>query len=301
LATWGLKCARLAQFHWTYVGDTGKKYQVGLYHSTKTGHLLIHLNAKILAVDFSVRDSKEYPFFIEEEFCRIRLERRADRMYYFFDIDKEVDTPRNRARKKRNKQYLKQTLLFFGGLILLAALFGLGMDRLDRARKAEMLVPAVYLPATGQITRILDPQMGELEYQFTLPTGERYRGQKTEGNLYQHWGRMLERGDEFEVAYLKDQPAISRLDLTAPTAGQRERLRRRALDKHRRLHPEIAERELDCFVAGSVKLRQLDGLVHIFHQDQKPYANAYHNKITYRRLIKDLADSLGLSCLPPLQ
>ncbi len=283
------------------MGDTGKKYQVGLYHSTQTGHLLIHLNAKILAVDFSVRDSKEYPFFIEEEFCRIRLERRADRMFYFFDIDKEVDTPRNRARKRRNKQYLRQTILFFGGLILAAALFGLGMDRLDRARKSEMMVAPVYLPATARITRLVDVRSGELEYRFSLPSGERYTGQASDDALFRRWGYMLKQGDEFRVSYLEQQPAISRLELNAPTVQQLQRLRQRALDKHRSLHPGSREGDLACFLEGAQQLRQSDGLVHIFHQDQKPAANPFHNLVTYRRLIRDLTDSLELDCLPPLQ
>jgi len=283
------------------VGDTGKKYQVGLYHSTQTGHLLIHLNAKILTIDFSVRDSKEYSFFIEDEFCRIRLERREDRMFYFFDIDKDVDTPRNRARKRRNQQYLRQTILFFGGLILAAALFGLGMDRLDRARKADMMVTPVYLPATARITRLVDVRSGELEYRFSLPSGERFTGQTTDNELFRRWGYMLEQGDEFRVSYLKQQPAVSRLELNAPTVQQLQRLRERALDKHRSLHPQTSEGDLACFLQGSQQLRQHDGLVHIFHQDRKPAASPFHNLVTYRRLIRDLADSTELDCLPKLQ
>ncbi|MEZ4934823.1 MAG: hypothetical protein R2788_22170 [Saprospiraceae bacterium] len=47
------------------------------------GHLVIYVGKKISTIDFNVLDSKEYTFFIDNEFCRIRLERRGDQMYYF--------------------------------------------------------------------------------------------------------------------------------------------------------------------------------------------------------------------------
>ena len=103
----------MAQYTWTYLGGCGKKFNVSLFHGKRTGHVLLMLNGQILQIDFGVRDSKTYSFFIEDEFCEVHLERKGDEMYYFFEINKKVDTPRNRDRKKLNRKYLGQTLAFF--------------------------------------------------------------------------------------------------------------------------------------------------------------------------------------------
>ena len=54
-------------YTWTYVGDAGRNYRVGLMYGPRTGHLLIYIGSKIVQVDFKVFESKEYSFFIEDE------------------------------------------------------------------------------------------------------------------------------------------------------------------------------------------------------------------------------------------
>ena len=81
-----------------------------------------------MTVDFKVLDSKVYSFFVNDELCEIHLTRKGEKMFYEFQINKDADTPRNRARKKMEKKYWGQTLLFFGGMFLLLIGFLLGMN-----------------------------------------------------------------------------------------------------------------------------------------------------------------------------
>ncbi len=78
----------LGQAKWIFVDDHGKKNHVGLYHGTKTGHVLIYCNARVMIIDFNIRQSKTYSFFIEDELCEIKMRRDKDAFEYFFEINK---------------------------------------------------------------------------------------------------------------------------------------------------------------------------------------------------------------------
>ena len=105
-------------YTWTYIGGAGRNYRVGLFHGNKTGHVLIYVGAKIVTIDFKVFDSKTYTFFIDDELCNIRLERRGSKMFFFFEIDQKTDTPRNRKRKILEHRYLRQGVRANGWILL---------------------------------------------------------------------------------------------------------------------------------------------------------------------------------------
>ena len=62
---------------------------------------------KILIIDFKVRETKSYSFFIDEELCEINITRTNDKFIYTFEINKTVQTPLNAKRKKREKKHEK--------------------------------------------------------------------------------------------------------------------------------------------------------------------------------------------------
>lgn len=120
----------MGQFTWKYVGIENHPQTVTLYHGDKTGHVLITLNNKVMTIDFNVRETKQYKFFIEDEFCEISIRRGKERFFYTFEINREVQTPLNQARLKEEKKHLWQTALFFVGMIgLMAFLTWLGLRR----------------------------------------------------------------------------------------------------------------------------------------------------------------------------
>lgn len=88
---------------WTYVDDYLRKYHVGLYHGNHSGHLMIHCNTRIVVIDFHVKETKKYTFYINDELFDIHVERQNGRFAYSLEIDEETETPRNIRRKKRNR------------------------------------------------------------------------------------------------------------------------------------------------------------------------------------------------------
>ena len=112
----------MPNFHWTYVEGEGRTTKVGLFHGKKNGHVMIHCNAKVIIIDFNVRESKTYSFFINQELCEIELERKGDKFYYHFHINEEADTPLNRERKARERKFWRQALIFMGALALFIVL-----------------------------------------------------------------------------------------------------------------------------------------------------------------------------------
>lgn len=95
----------MSQLNWTYLDNTGKKFQVGLYHGDKSGHLMVYVNSQIVIVDFKVKDSKSYSFYIGAELCELNLHRQATNFEYSLLRNESVDTPLNRARKKQKSKY----------------------------------------------------------------------------------------------------------------------------------------------------------------------------------------------------
>ena len=110
----------MAQAGWIYADDNGHKHAIGLYHGDKSGHLVIYINQMVMTIDFSVLESRTYTFFVEDELCEIALEKEKDMFTYSFNINKEADTPRNRARAALDTKYQGYMYLMIMGILVLA-------------------------------------------------------------------------------------------------------------------------------------------------------------------------------------
>ena len=97
----------MAQLGWVYLDPHGGQHRIGLYHGDKTGHLLIHCNMRVIQVDFSVKESKSYSFFIEDELCELSIHKEHGFYSYEFTTNRKVDTPLNRLRKAEDRRNLK--------------------------------------------------------------------------------------------------------------------------------------------------------------------------------------------------
>ena len=104
----------MGQMKWTYVDDYGRRYNIGLFHGDRTGHLMIYCNTRILVIDFNVLNTKKYSFFLNEELCDIHVERLEDRFAYGFEFDHKTRTPHNIRRKKAERTVMLRSLLFLG-------------------------------------------------------------------------------------------------------------------------------------------------------------------------------------------
>jgi hypothetical protein len=112
----------MSQMTWTYIADDGTRHKVGLFHGDNTGHLLIYCNATIMVIDFAVRSTRNYSFFINDELCDIAVEEKEGKFYYGFKIDQITDTPRNRVRRNLFRAEVKRSLILGAIFILLILL-----------------------------------------------------------------------------------------------------------------------------------------------------------------------------------
>ena len=110
---------RVNQYQWTFLDNAARRHTLGIAHGARSGNLVVHCNAQIVKIDFSVLEPKTYSFFVEEELCHLAIEgTREEGFQYNFHIDTEADTPVNRERNLRRVSSRRRGWLALAGLIL---------------------------------------------------------------------------------------------------------------------------------------------------------------------------------------
>ncbi len=276
-------------YTWTYIGDAGRNYRVGLLHSPKSGHLLIYIGSKIVQIDFKVFDSKAYTFFIEEELVHINLERRGGEMYFTFNIDKKTDTPRNRFRQALERKYFYHSLIFLAVLGLLVAgvvIWGENAKKSETQRVEEMLAKGSQETVGRVLIKRLDKGQAEISYQFIVGTKTitAVSMLQSEPLILLVNPMPLEPGDEFRVRYSTQKPHVNRMLFSEPTPRQVEAYKQRAAAKHDQLNPNAPPGMTPCFVQTAFEHDSLRALADIYFQATKPGYNLEHNLETYAKL-----------------
>ena len=106
------------QFHWTFWDHFGRQHIVGILHGLKTGHIVIHLNSRVLLIDFDVFQSKTYSFLINEEICELQIEEQPSGFKYDLGVNEEQETARKKLKRKEEKNFLYQKI----GAVILTSL-----------------------------------------------------------------------------------------------------------------------------------------------------------------------------------
>lgn len=279
--------------HWTLVTDEGNPQKIGLLHGQKTGHLMIYCNSKVVTIDFKVRDSKVYSFFVNDELCEIHLIRKDDKMFYEFKINKQADTPRNRVRKKMQKKYWGQTLLFFGGMLILLTGFLLGMKyysskNLEQNLEATLVSQGVETIGTVMIDGSqTDSKISYLYIAENISHSSKLSPERLAKKVSKPFF-PLQSGDEFLVEYAPSNPKLSKIFFNKPTSKQVKLYFNRVVNRHKNLNPNLTNSIIKCQVRAAFELKGIDGLADFYHQNSSPEKNPKHNKNTYLRLIRDL-------------
>lgn len=277
-------------YTWTYLGDNGRNYRVGLLHSPKTGHLLIYIGSKIVQIDFKVFESKEYSFFIEEELVHLNLERRGDEMYFTFNIDKKADTPRNRFRHALERKHFYQLLAFVGVLGLLVTgvvMWGKNAKKSETEKVEEMLAKGSQETIGRILIKKVADNRSEISYQFVAgnQTFTQVSMLQSEPLILLVNPMPLEPGDEFRVQYATRKPHVNRMLFSEPTPHQIELYKQRAAAKHDEFNPNAPPGMTVCFVETAFEFDSLRALADIYFQATKPGYNLEHNLETYAKLI----------------
>ena len=117
----------MAQVGWVYLDDFGGQHKVGLYHGDRTGHVLLHCDLRIVQVDFSVKENCTYSFFVEDELCQVSIYKEKEGFSYDFQVNKKIDTPRNRLRKEDDRRNRKYIAIMIAGLVLVVSCIFMGL------------------------------------------------------------------------------------------------------------------------------------------------------------------------------
>lgn len=279
----------MAQFNWTYTSETGKQHVVGLFHGARTGHLIVYCNARIIQIDFHVLGSKTYTFFIDDELLELRIERRDDIFHYHFNINREADTPKNRAWKASRKRNTVKAVLMVAAMVLFVGLLGFGLSYRNSSRlesRKEQLLPREGIPSVARIR--FDPGENpprELAYSF-VANGRIIEGSRQLNESDASPPMPLEPGDEFVVRYLAYKPKVHAIDFNEPTPGQIERYRQRVASYHSRLHPALPAAQLSCQLEAAFLAKGVGGFADLYFQDRDPSQNPHHNRSTYQQLLE---------------
>ncbi|HRI59475.1 MAG TPA: hypothetical protein PK228_07120, partial [Saprospiraceae bacterium] len=222
----------MAQMGWVFLDDRGGRHRVGLYHGDQSGHVMIHCNLRVIQIDFSVKETKKYSFFIEDEFCEISLYKEPDGHFgYEFVVNKTVDTPRNRIRRVDERRIRKQMAIFIAGFVTVILAGVLGFFWLDHWSKTDRLTKSSLFSNlsnenvrrlavegkkdTAQLFAVRESTQRKVFYGFTTAENVRISGafEVTDtGQILLPNGFPLTDHDEFFVTYLPSAPEVHRLD-----------------------------------------------------------------------------------------
>lgn len=307
----------MAQISWLYLDNAGGRHRVGLYHGDRSGHLMIHCDMRVMQIDFAVKETRVYSFFIEDELCEVGIYKEKDGYSYDFQVNKQVDTPRNRLRRaeeKRNRGYM---VALIAGLVLVIAagffvLKGYKNEQ-DLKRRASM---GIFNKIDGETAQRLNLEGKEavaslfiveenrqrkVFYTFTTADSLRFTAKMTvpdTGLIMLPTGFPLRDRDAFTIRYLPVSPQTNQLDFHRPSDTTIEGYLRLAAETETRAHPEHTLDYSVCLAQLVLFEKGWRSLADLIFQHSRPEDNKRNNSDSYLRLIRDpdFANALRRRC-----
>lgn len=287
----------MAQLGWTVLGNGGRKFKVGLYHGEESGHLVVHCNSRILLVDFGVKASKSYSFFLDDDLIELKIEQVADGFRYACELNTEADTPLNRQRQAVEKKHWRWvgwvalSLVAFIALAIWLISPG-GPDKDWQAQQARLL------KGEGTIAKMrLTKDKSRWRYSF-LADDKVMEGRLLNQDTLNPFGFSLQDGDELQIRYLPGHPKQFVIDWGQPTPRQLQRYSEWVGQYHQSLHPDLAVRQIRCQLQLAYDLEGLAGLAAFMQQVTPPSQSPDHNRDSYLRLIRSPEFKQGMTqCL----
>lgn len=306
----------MAQVGWIFLDQQGGRHRVGVYHGDQSGHLVIHCNLRIVQIDFSVKESRTYSFFIEDEFCEVRLVREKIGFSYEFFVNKTANTPLNRARRvfeARNRRYM---VALIGGMAFIIALFFIfsfwQRSRRDHLLAKNSLTNQLSAGAAQQLMeqgKNAEAQLFIVEqdgrrkvfYGFTTADSLRVSGifsVPDTGAIWLPTGLPLQDRDVFALRYLPTEPRTHRLDFDRPGTATILGYMQAAAAAEQKKHPEYSKEKAYCIAKTVEQFRGWRFLGHLIRQTAKPPGSPTFNAESYLRLMRDpeLERMLKINC-----
>lgn len=260
------------------------------------------MNQRIVKVDFKVKESKTYSFFIEEELCEVSLEKTPNGFLYGFQRDMEVDTPLNRERKKENRLNARKLAIFFGCFV---AAIALGVFLLRVMEKKQRAKASFFTPLSSDYEKLLS-EKGKLTVakiavqestnhkiiSYTFVADKEQPFTKTfqmpdSAVIILPNGFPLSNNDEFNATYLPNSPEVHRIDFSNPTEKQIGLYTAQAAVIDNRYNPKNSMKKSLCMAQQVVAKAGWEKLADLIFQYKNPAENSDHNSDTYSRLMHE--------------
>jgi|GEM_PF-230212 len=297
----------MAQVGWVWLDNKGGKYRVGVYHGDQSGHVAIHCNLRVVQIDFSVKESRTYSFFIEDELCEIRIEKHKDDYFtYEFQVNKTVDTPRNQVRKADERQIKRQTAWFIVGFLSFLGIVFIGLKAYGTQQRNKKMAVGSWMNGLNEknMTRLsLEGKTTEaqlflrsdssgryIQYRFSIKVGGPVSGSvpaKAQGPIILPNGFVLQDQDVFQLRYLPSDPQIHRIDFFQPARATMESYVARATLIEYQQHPEQTPEQCACLAKLMLEEKGWVALAHVLGQLLTKEESPRHNRETYLRLVRE--------------
>ena len=72
----------MAQLNWTYYSLSGIPYTIDMYHGEESGHVMLFINSNIILIDFKIKKSKDYSFYIENQLIEFKINKENNAFDY---------------------------------------------------------------------------------------------------------------------------------------------------------------------------------------------------------------------------
>jgi len=291
----------LAQLNWTYTSDRGQQYVVGMYHGPQSGHFMVYCNSAIILIDFNVRKSSTYSFFIENELLELKInETDQNQFSYDFVVNTEAETPKNEERKRFDGLQFRWilaglalfSLLVFGGYKIMDA----RNQRYLTANKTPLLQEKGLKTTARVVVDPLDDQHLKMTYAFIADGSPKEFEQDI--SLLSAGMLPVRSGDQFKITFLPQHPEIHELHLEQPNKKTLERFSELVLNKLMALHPQLNQKEADCLLRSTFAAEGTAGLANLFYQDLTEEEHPRHNYQTFQKMIssEDFVEKMKETC-----
>jgi hypothetical protein len=265
-----------------------QQYLVGLYHGEESGHLVVHCNNSVILIDFGVKQSKDYSFFLEEELFELRLTQSNGRFSYQFIHNEKADTPRNRRQAMEAKTDRWRMVAL---AVMVVIFFGFWAVQY-RSAPASLASQRAALAAGRGVTTTVHIyqekdrwfaayQVGSQVREIILPAKDTLSG----------LGFQLVEGDQFAARYAEKSPTVLHIEWGEVSPAQQARYLVATMNRHRTLHPELSVQQVRCQVELALALEGLAGVAKIHQQASADFP--VYNTNAYLRLVRSGAFRTG--------
>ncbi len=271
--------------NWTFVGN-GSTSSVILKHGVTSGNLIIYCNMKILLIDYDVFEKANYKFFIDEEFCQIKVWKKKGKFNYQFDVLDDVDTPLNQKRKERkNKLYDNTVLKALAAFGIVAVILLIGYaTRYHQAQQRKRITSGTIIVKD----HLFNGKQYNAAYTFEYGKKSMMRHLKLEelndGTIVLENGLPVQTGDEYLVSHYNAKPQKNEMLFGKLLEDQEEQLQGRVINRMLFTNPSLTPEYCECLMTGNA-LNSIELFANLYFRNYTAAENPKHNSDTYSILM----------------